>query len=125
MAEKLEEEKGLIAWFANNHVAANLMMIIIIMAGLFSVYTITKKAMPDFDLPFIQVSMAYPGATPADVENGIIILIEEAVEDLDGIDTIRSIAREGSGNVILEVDESYEINEVLNDVKTRIDGISR
>jgi len=123
MAEKLEEEKGLIAWFANNHVAANLMMIIIIMAGLFSVYTITKKAMPDFDLPFIQVSMAYPGATPADVENGIIILIEEAVEDLDGIDTIRSIAREGSGNVILEVDESYEINEVLNDVKTRIDGI--
>jgi multidrug efflux pump subunit AcrB len=123
MTTPQEEEKGLIAWFAHNHVAANLMMIIIIMAGLYSVYTITKKAMPDFDLPLIQVSMAFPGATPADVERGIIILIEEAVEDVDGIDTIRSVAREGSGSVTLEVDESYEMNEVLNDVKTRIDGI--
>jgi multidrug efflux pump subunit AcrB len=114
MTTPQEEEKGLIAWFAHNHVAANLMMIIIIMAGLYSVYTITKKAMPDFDLPLIQVSMAFPGATPADVERGIIILIEEAVEDVDGIDTIRSVAREGSGSVTLEVDESYEMNEVLN-----------
>jgi len=121
--EKLKQEQGLIAWFAHNHVAANLMMIIIIMAGLFSVATITKKAMPDFDLPIIQISMAYPGATPADVEKGIVILIEEAVEDVDGINMIRSVANEGLGNVNLEVDESYDINEVLNDVKTRVDGI--
>ena len=117
------EDKGIIAWFANNHVAANLMMIIIIMAGLFSVATITKKAMPDFDLPIIQVRMAYPGATPADVEKGIVILIEEAVEDVDGINTIRSVAQEGNAQVTLEVDESYNINEVLNDVKTRVDSI--
>jgi len=121
--EKLKQEQGFIAWFAHNHVAANLMMIIIIMAGLFSVATITKKAMPDFDLPIIQISMAYPGATPADVEKGIVILIEEAVEDVDGINMIRSVANEGVGNVNLEVDESYDINEVLNDVKTRVDGI--
>jgi len=117
------EDKGIIAWFANNHVAANLMMIIIIMAGLFSVATITKKAMPDIDLPIIQVRMAYPGATPADVEKGIVILIEEAVEDVDGINTIRSVAQEGNAQVTLEVDESYNINEVLNDVKTRVDSI--
>ena len=121
--DKMKEERGLISWFAHNHVAANLMMIIIIMAGLYSVATITKKAMPDFDLPIIQVSMAYPGATPADVEKGIVILIEEAVEDVDGITMIRSVANEGVGNVSLEVDESYDINEVLNDVKTRVDGI--
>ena len=120
---ELEEEKGLISWFANNHVAANLLMIIIIMAGLFSIYTITKKAMPDFDINTIQISMAYPGATPADVEKGIIILLEEAVEDVDGITDVRSISQEGSGSVTLEVDESYDINEVLNDVKTRVDGI--
>lgn len=119
----LKEEKGLIAWFAHNHVAANLMMIIIIMSGLYSVYTITKKAMPDFDLTSIQITMAYPGATPADVEKGIIILIEEAVEDVDGVNDIRSVAREGSGTVTLEIDESYDINEVLNDIKTRVDGI--
>jgi len=123
MASKPKVEQGLINWFANNHVAANLMMIIIILSGLYSVATITKKSMPDFDLPIIQISMAYPGATPADVEKGIIILIEEAVEDVDGITTVRSVAREGSGSVTLEVAESYDINEVLNDVKTRVDGI--
>lgn len=123
MANKPKVEKGLINWFANNHVAANLMMIIIILAGLYSVATITKKAMPDFDLPIIQISMAYPGATPADMEKGIVILLEEAVEDVDGITTVRSVAREGSASVTLEVDESYDINEVLNDVKTRVDGI--
>ncbi len=123
MASKPKVEQGLINWFANNHVAANLMMIIIILSGLYSVATITKKAMPDFDLPIIQISMAYPGATPADVEKGIVILIEEAVEDVDGITTVRSVAREGSGSVTLEVAESYDINEVLNDVKTRVDGI--
>ena len=123
MASKPKVEQGLINWFANNHVAANLMMIIIILSGLYSVATITKKAMPDFDLPIIQISMAYPGATPTDVEKGIVILIEEAVEDVDGITTVRSVAREGSGSVTLEVAESYDINEVLNDVKTRVDGI--
>jgi multidrug efflux pump subunit AcrB len=123
MASKPKVEQGLINWFANNHVAANLMMITIILAGLYSVATITKKAMPDFDLPIIQVSMAYPGATPADVEKGIVILIEESVEDVDGITTVRSVAREGGGSITLEVDESYDINEVLNDVKTRVDGI--
>ncbi len=118
-----KEEKGIIAWFAHNHVAANLLMILIILSGLYSIYTITKKAMPDFDLASIQITMAYPGATPADIEKGIVVLIEEAVEDVDGINDIRSVANEGSGSVTLEVDESYDINEVLNDVKTRVDGI--
>lgn len=119
----VEEQKGLIAWFAHNHVAANLLMIMIIVTGLFSVFTITKKAMPDIDLPLIQVRMAYPGAAPADVESGIVIQIEKAVEDVDGIDRIRSVANEGSAQITLEIDESYEINEVLNDVKVRIDSI--
>lgn len=116
-------QKGIIAWFAENHVAANLMMLLIILAGLFSVYTITKKAMPDIDMPLIQVRMAYPGAAPADVERGIVIQIEDAVEDVDGIKQISAVATEGSAQVTLEVDESYDINEVLNDVKVRVDSI--
>ncbi len=120
---KLGEQKGIIAWFAGNHVASNLLMVIIICAGLFSVFTITKKAMPDIELPMIQVRMAYPGASPADVESGLVVQIEKAVEDVDGITMIRSVATEGSAQVTLEVDESYDINEVLNDVKVRIDSI--
>jgi multidrug efflux pump subunit AcrB len=118
-----EEQKGLISWFAHNHVAANLMMFIIIIAGLFSVVTMTKKANPDLFIPVIQVTVALPGASPADVESGIIIPIESAVESVDGIDFIRSTANEGFGSVNLEIDESYDINEVLNNVKVNVDGI--
>ncbi|MDT8398528.1 MAG: efflux RND transporter permease subunit [Pseudomonadales bacterium] len=120
---KVEEQKGLIAWFAGNHVASNLLMTVIVLTGIYSVFTITKKATPDIDLPLIQISMAYPGAAPSDVENGIVIQIEEAVEDVDGITKISSVANEGSAQVTLEVDESYDINEVLNDVKVKVDSI--
>lgn len=122
MAE-LEEQKGLISWFAHNHVAANLLMFILIISGLYSAYTITKKSNPDLVIPVIQVSMALPGASPADVESGIIIPIESALENVDGIDYIRSTANEGAGVVSLEIDESYDINEVLNDVKVNVDSI--
>ena len=122
MAE-LEEQKGLISWFAHNHVAANLMMFIIIIAGSFSVYTMTKKANPDLFIPVIQINMVLPGASPADVESGIVIPIESALESVDGIDRISSRANEGSGTVSLEIDESFDINEVLNEVKVNVDSI--
>jgi multidrug efflux pump subunit AcrB len=114
---------GLIAWFAENHVAANLLMLLIILTGLFSAATITRKSMPDVDLPVIQVRMAYPGAAPADVESGIVIQIEKAVDDIDGITRVSSVASEGLASVTIEVDEARDINEVLNDVKVRIDSI--
>ncbi len=122
MAE-VEEQKGLITWFAHNHVAANLLMFIIIIAGSFSVYNITKKANPDLFIPVIQITMVLPGASPADVESGIVIPIESALESVDGIDRISSRANEGSGVVSLEIDESFDINEVLNEVKVNVDSI--
>ena len=120
---QVEEQKGLISWFAHNHVAANLMMMIIIIAGSFSVYTMTKKSQPDMYIPIIQVSVILPGASPADVETGVVVPIESAVESIDGIDFIRSVANEGVANVNLEIDESYDINEVLNEVKVNVDSI--
>ncbi len=120
---QLEEQKGLISWFAHNHVAANLMMFIIIIAGAFSAYTMTKRAQPELYIPIITVTVAYPGASPADVENGILIQIETAMENVEGIVLVRSVANEGFGTVSLEVDESYDINEVLNEVKVNVDSI--
>lgn len=118
-----EVRRGVIAWFAENHVAANLLMLLIIVAGLYSIATITKKAMPDIDLPVIQVRVAYPGASPADVESGIVVQVEKAVDDVDGITRVSSVASEGSATVNIEVDESWDINEVLNEVKVRVDSI--
>ncbi len=119
-----ENVKGLIGWFASNHVAANLLMLFIIVAGLISAVTIRKQTTPDFELNMIQVQVPYLGAAPQEVEEGVVIKIEEAVQDVKGITEIRSRSREGSGAVTLEVSQDADINEVLTEVKTRVDAIS-
>ena len=117
-------EKGLIAWFASNHVAANLLMWFIIVAGLISVFTIRKQTTPDFELNWIQVRVPYLGAAPQEVEEGVVIKVEEAVQDIQGIVEIRSRANEGVGSVTIEVSRDEDISEILTEVKTRVDAIS-
>ncbi len=117
-------EKGIIAWFASNHVAANLLMLFIIVAGFISATTIRKETQPEFELNMIDVSVAYLGAAPQEVEEGVVIKVEEAVQDVDGIKRIRSNAREGFGSVTIEVEIDADFNEVLSEVKTRVDAIS-
>jgi multidrug efflux pump subunit AcrB len=117
-------KKGLIAWFASNHVAANLLMFFIIVAGLISTTTIRKQTTPDFELNWIQVQVPYLGAAPQEVEEGVVIKVEEAVQDIAGITEIRSRSNEGNGSITLEVSQDADINEVLTEVKTRVDAIS-
>ena len=117
-------EKGIIAWFASNHVAANLLMLFIIVAGLISAFTIRKETQPEFELNWVQVEVPYLGAAPQEVEEGVVIKVEEAVQDVKGIKRIRSRAREGFGSVTIEANIDADINQVLNEVKTRVDAIS-
>ncbi len=117
-------EKGIIAWFASNHVAANLLMWFIIVAGLISLFTIRKQTTPDFELNWIQVQVPYLGAAPQEVEEGVVIKVEEAIQDIQGIVEIRSRANESLGSVTIEVSRDKDINEVLTEVKTRVDAIS-
>lgn len=118
------DQKGIIAWFAANHVAANLLMLFIIVAGLISVFTIRKQTTPDFELNNIQVRVAYLGAAPQEVEEGVVVKVEEAIQDIKGIIRITGRAREGSGTVTAEVSSGTDIQEVLSEVKTRVDAIS-
>jgi multidrug efflux pump subunit AcrB len=120
----ITKEKGIIAWFAANHVAANLLMLFIIVAGLISVSSIRKETMPEFQIPWVQVRVPYLGAAPQEVEEGVVIKIEEAVQDIVGVETIRSRASEGMGRVTIEASLDADINEVLSEVKTRVDAIS-
>ncbi|MDH4108596.1 MAG: efflux RND transporter permease subunit [Gammaproteobacteria bacterium] len=120
----ITQEKGLIAWFASNHVAANLLMVLILAFGIISSVTIRKQTTPDFELRNVQVRVPYLGAAPQEVEEGVIIKIEEAIQDVDGIVEINSDAREGLGTVTIEVATGADINEVLNEVKTQVDAIS-
>jgi len=117
-------ENGIIAWFASNHVAANLLMWFIIVAGLISVFTIRKQTTPEIELNWIQVQVPYLGAAPQEVEEGVVIKVEEAVQDIQGIVEIRSQANEGIGSITIEVSRDKDVNEVLTEVKTRVDAIS-
>ena len=118
------DRKGIIAWFAANHVAANLLMGLIIVAGLFSASSIRKQTQPDFELNTVQVRVQYLGAAPQEVEEGVVIKVEEAIQDVDGIVKLESEAREGMGTVTAEVSRDSDLNEVLSEVKTRVDAIS-
>ena len=118
------EQKGIIAWFSTNSVAANLLMMMIIFAGLATALTIKVQIFPEFETRTIQVNMAYPGAAPEEVEEAIVIRIEESLQGLTGINRMRSVAREGAGNVVLEISTEYDVNEILDEVKSRIDTIT-
>ncbi len=75
-------ETGIIAWFASNHVAANLLMLLIIAFGVVSGLTIRKQTTPDFELNWVQIRVPYLGAAPQEVEEGVVVKIEEAIQDI-------------------------------------------
>ena len=77
--------KGIITWFAENHVAANLLMLAICGAGLMSAFTIKQEVFPEMDLDMIQIQVLYLGATPSEVEESVCIKIEEQIQGVDGI----------------------------------------
>lgn len=115
----------MIAWFARNHVAANLLLITILIAGLFSLSNrIPLEVFPSFATDRINVSVSLRGATPEDVEKSISIRIEEAVQDLEGVEEISSNSSEGSSTVSIEVESGYDPREMLADIKSRIDEIN-
>ena len=117
--------KGMIDWFARNGVAANLLMIVILAAGLWTMFSrITLEVFPSFERDIVNIGITYRGATPSDVEEAVIIRVEEAITDLDGVEEITSFAYEGSGRVSVKVDEGHEPRDMLDDIKNRIDSIS-
>lgn len=119
-----DEVTGIIGWFAKNHVAANLLMISIIILGLYGVSSIKKETFPEFVSNQISVQVPYRGGAPEEVERSVVFKIEEAVEAIQGIKEITSYASEGSGRVNIELVEGYDIGDVMDEVKLAIDGIS-
>jgi multidrug efflux pump subunit AcrB len=114
----------LIKWFTENGVAANLLAGIIIVTGLFVASTIKLELFPELDLGIVSVAVPYPGAAPEEVESGIVELIEDRIQDIDGIKRITSTAGEGYGSLIIEVERGYDATEVRDKVKVRIDAIT-
>lgn len=120
----MDNKKGIISWFARNSVAANLLMFALLIGGLFSSFLINKEVFPSFELNLLNISVAYPGAAPQEIEEGINIKIEEAIQDISGIKKVTSVASDSVGTVTIEVDDGYEVQQVLDEAKLRLDAIA-
>ncbi|MCP3961091.1 MAG: efflux RND transporter permease subunit [bacterium] len=115
--------RGAIAWMARNHVAANLLMVAFIVGGLVMISQIQQEVFPELELDFLLVTVPYPGASPEEVEEGIVLAVEEEVRGLDDVEEVTSVIREGVGIVWVELQLGTDVNKALADVKNAVDSI--
>ncbi|MEM9463469.1 MAG: efflux RND transporter permease subunit [Myxococcota bacterium] len=118
------DAKGVVSWFTRNPVAANLLMLALLLGGLLVGLGVKQEVFPDFELDMVSVTVPYPGASPSEVEQGIIVAIEEVVRDLDGVDRVTSSAQEGAARVYVALELDAEPNKMLADVKNAVDRLT-
>jgi len=124
--------KGPIAYMARNSIAANLLMVILLGGGIWMMFNIQKEVFPQFQLDIVEVSVVYPGASPAEVEQGILLPVEESIRGVQGIKEITSTADEGSGQIMIELvvgtdrmKAFQDIDQAVNRIQTFPDNIER
>ena len=115
--------KSLIAWFVKNPVAANLIMVTMFVVGVFGYNSLEREFIPQVTVNGISITSAWPGASPRDVEEQMVVRIEEAVDGLDGIDYTEATATEGTYTVNIRTKLGVDYDTVLDEVKARVDGI--
>ena len=116
--------RSLLAWFAANPVAANFLMILIVLGGWYTLQGIVKEAYPRFAPPYIEITATYPGAGPAEVQEGVCIPIEEAIHDLAGIKKLKSHAVEGICTLEIEVEQGFSTRELSSSIRARTQAIT-
>ncbi|MFC1746355.1 efflux RND transporter permease subunit [Candidatus Riflebacteria bacterium] len=119
-----KENTGAISWMAGHSVAANLVMAIFLIGGLICLANMKQEVFPDFEMGMVNVTVPYPGASPEEVETGILLVIEEAVRGLEGIEELRSVANEGRGVVTIELEEGADAQKLGQDIKAEVDRIT-
>jgi len=119
-----QDSKGILGWFASNHVAANLLMLLIIVAGLLAALRSKFEVFPEISMDMISITVPYRGASPADVEEGVCQRVEEAIAAVEGIKRMTSTAVEGTGMTVVEVEEYADVTQVLDDIKAAVDTIT-
>lgn len=115
--------KKLITYFVRNPVAANLMMMLMFVGGVWGYFSLEREFIPQTTINGMSVNVSWPGASPRDVEQQLVVRVEEAVDGLDGIDYIEGNAREGSANINIRTKINADYEKLLDEVKARVDGI--
>ncbi len=121
---KIAHKRGPISWMAGRSVTANLLMLVLLIGGFVMGQNISKDVFPDFELDLVTITLIYPGASPEEVERGTILAVEEAIQDIEGIEEITATAREGSGTVTVEIIEGEDVSEIAQEIKNAVDRIS-
>lgn len=116
--------KGIIGWIASNPVAANLLMFALLLGGILGAMDIRQEVTPDFTLEQVNINVAYPGASPEEVEQGIVLAIEKEITGIEGVADIRATAAEGRGSVSAELEDDADAGEVLQDIRNRVSRIT-
>ena len=124
MSDPLNPQSGIISWFARNSVAANLLMIFILIMGAFGYKTIQRQMFPNIEINYINITAQYRGASPQEIEESILIKIEESLKDVSEIKRTVSRAFRNSGRISLEIDKDEELTDVLDKIKLRVDSIA-
>ncbi|GMW01824.1 MAG: multidrug transporter AcrB [Candidatus Hydrogenedentota bacterium] len=115
---------GVVEWMTRNSVAANLFMFALLGGGLFSALSIKQEVFPSFQLDIVDISISYPGASPEEVEEGIILAVEEELRGLTEVERVVSTAEEGSAQIQVELTEGVDPNRALQEVKNAVDRVS-
>lgn len=118
-----DSRRGPLAWFAANHVAANILMIFILASGVLALFKVVIEVFPELETDIVTITVPYRGASPAEAEEGVCIRVEEAIASIEGIKRIRATASENVGTVTVELDEDADNREVLDDIKAAVDRI--
>lgn len=122
-AQNSRAPTGLIAYMVRNPIAANLLMIILLGGGIWTIFNIQKEVFPQYQLDIVEVSVTYPGAAPAEVEQGILRPVEEAIRGVEGIKEVTSTAQEGSGNVTIELVSGTDRMKTFQDIDQAVNRI--
>lgn len=122
----------MIAFMAKHAIASNLLMLLLVGGGIYTMFSIQKEVFPQFQLDFVNVSVVYPGASPEEVEQGILLPVEEAIRGIQGIKEITSTAEEGSGEISIELIAGtnrmkafQDIDQAVNRIRTFPDDIEQ
>ncbi|MFT4702447.1 MAG: multidrug efflux pump subunit AcrB [Bradymonadia bacterium] len=115
---------GVLAWMAGNSVAANLLMLLLLVGGLFMIPQTRQEVFPDAVPPIVNVTAVYPGASPTEVEEGVVLAIEQAVQGIEGVKRVTSASNEGVGRVTIELMTDVDENVATADIKNAVDAVT-
>jgi len=118
-----KERRGPISWMTRNPVAANIVMVILVLGGLLQTLRIKQEFLPNTEYDVVTITVPYPGASPEETEQAIVLAVEEAVRGLDGVAEVTATAREGAGTVAVEMITGYNLNQLSQDIQSEVDRI--